>query len=75
MLHQIKWRKKKSSAHFQAEKKKENNTPVSTESFSSNNCNHGMSVLLDIIRYYTVERNNRDIGEITCLTLSQNCYA
>lgn len=31
-----------------------------------------MSVLLDIIRYYTAEKNSQDIGEITCLRLSQN---
>lgn len=31
-----------------------------------------MSVLLDIIRYYTVEKNSEDIGKIICLRLSQH---
>lgn len=31
-----------------------------------------MSVLLDIIRYHTADKNSQDIGEITCLRLSQN---
>lgn len=55
-------------------KQNKQHTPFSTifQILSSKDCNYGMSVLLDTIRYYTVEKNSQDIGEITCLRLSQN---
>lgn len=79
MVHQINWLIEKNALHTwklkkeQEQQQKKQYTPISTifQILSFKDCNYGMSVLLDIIRYYTVEKNSQDIGEITCLRLSQ----
>lgn len=76
VVHQINWLIEKNPLHTWKLKKQQQQkqyTPILTifQILSFKDCNYGMSVLLDIIRYYTVEKNSQDIGEITCLMLSQ----
>lgn len=82
MAHQINWlfEKKKKILCTLANRKQEPKTKQTTHTFlttsqirSFKDCNYGMSVFLDIIRYYTAEKNSQDIREITCLRLSQTC--
>ena len=77
MVHQINWLIEKNPLHTWKLKKRVNNnkknTLISTvfRILPFKDCNYGMSMLLDNIRYYIVEKNSQDIGEITCLKLSQ----